>query len=134
MRSFRSDPIRSTLPIPLSSFAGSQVAPPDFSLLFLSAEDFSAANAFDFLSFVISFPTATPGIAQSPDPATGVVSINLAGDADALNGTGVVTSFDVTAPTAVPEPGTWTMMIGGFGLMGTALRLRRRRVRLSLPV
>lgn len=29
--------------------------------------------------------------------------------------------------TAVPEPGAWALMIGGFGLAGTVLRSRRRR-------
>lgn len=28
--------------------------------------------------------------------------------------------------TAVPEPGTWALMLAGFGLAGTALRMRRR--------
>jgi hypothetical protein len=31
----------------------------------------------------------------------------------------------VTPPPAVPEPATWAMMIGGFGLVGGALRRRR---------
>jgi PEP-CTERM motif-containing protein len=116
---------------PLFSFAGGHVDPPEFSILLLSAEDFSAANATEFLSFLISFPTAVPGIEQSPDPLTGTVSINLAGDSDALFGTGVVTQLDVSAPPAIPEPSTWAMMIGGFGLAGMALRLRRRRYRVS---
>ncbi len=29
--------------------------------------------------------------------------------------------------SAVPEPATWAMMVGGFGLIGGALRARRRR-------
>jgi hypothetical protein len=29
-------------------------------------------------------------------------------------------------PSAVPEPGTWALMIAGFGLAGTALRRQRR--------
>jgi hypothetical protein len=30
-------------------------------------------------------------------------------------------------PSAVPEPGTWAMMLTGFGLIGWRLRRRRRR-------
>ena len=30
------------------------------------------------------------------------------------------------APAAVPEPSSWAMMIGGFGLIGAALRRRRK--------
>jgi hypothetical protein len=30
-------------------------------------------------------------------------------------------------PSAVPEPAAWALLIGGFGLMGGALRARRRR-------
>ena len=35
-----------------------------------------------------------------------------------------------TPPGAVPEPATWAMMIGGFGLAGAALRRRARSVML----
>ena len=35
--------------------------------------------------------------------------------------------LDGVSISAVPEPGTWAMMIGGFGLAGIALRRRRRR-------
>jgi hypothetical protein len=30
-------------------------------------------------------------------------------------------------PSAVPEPGTWAMFLGGFGLMGAAIRRRKRQ-------
>lgn len=36
--------------------------------------------------------------------------------------------LDGVSGTAVPEPAMWTMMIGGFGLVGGALRSRRRGV------
>jgi hypothetical protein len=37
---------------------------------------------------------------------------------------------DAVSVAAVPEPATWAMMIGGFGIAGMALR-RRRRVTVS---
>ena len=33
--------------------------------------------------------------------------------------------------TSVPEPAGWAMMIGGFGLVGGAMRQRRRSVTVS---
>jgi hypothetical protein len=34
-------------------------------------------------------------------------------------------TFDVTRTGVIPEPASWTLMIGGFGLVGAALRRRR---------
>ena len=36
-----------------------------------------------------------------------------------------------TATGAVPEPATWAMIIGGFGMMGGAIRRRARRAQLA---
>lgn len=33
-------------------------------------------------------------------------------------------------PSAVPEPGTWAMMLMGFGMMGAAMRYRRRSTKI----
>ena len=40
-----------------------------------------------------------------------------------------VSSSDATVP--VPEPTTWAMMIGGFGMVGSAMRYRRRKISVS---
>lgn len=37
-----------------------------------------------------------------------------------------IASISVDPPAAVPEPATWAMFIGGFGLIGTAMRRRKR--------
>ncbi|MEO9468834.1 PEPxxWA-CTERM sorting domain-containing protein [Parasphingorhabdus sp.] len=44
---------------------------------------------------------------------------------------GLIKASFTTPPPAVPEPSTWAMMIGGFGLVGGAMRSRRRKAKLS---
>jgi len=39
--------------------------------------------------------------------------------------------YGLTAAQAVPEPGSWAMMIAGFGMTGAALRYRRRSTRIA---
>lgn len=44
----------------------------------------------------------------------------------------IYTRFNTTqANAAVPEPATWAMMIGGFGLVGASMRYRRRKTTVS---
>lgn len=44
-----------------------------------------------------------------------------------------ILNFTLTAPVAVgvPEPATWGLMLAGFGLVGSAMRTRRRAVRFA---
>lgn len=55
---------------------------------------------------------------------------------NALNGSGnlVMTTdykLGTAGPGAVPEPATWAMMIGGFGMVGGTMRYRRRKTTVS---
>ena len=38
---------------------------------------------------------------------------------------------DVTVPNAIPEPATWGLMLGGFGLIGMSMRRRDRMARVT---
>jgi len=113
----------------------------DISTLFptISGSEFSVnyTSATNSLSF-----TYTPG---AGDPVVHYFAINQAGqtflyyDASPIlsgsialsslfpnnPGWSHITFFDTGAP-AVPEPATWAMMIGGFGMMGAALRRRQK--------
>ena len=40
-------------------------------------------------------------------------------------------NINVTAISAVPEPATWAMMIGGFGMIGATFRRRRTAIRFA---
>jgi hypothetical protein len=45
-----------------------------------------------------------------------------------VNRDGKIDGFKLSNLAVVPEPATWMMMIGGFGLVGAALRRRRREL------
>jgi hypothetical protein len=51
--------------------------------------------------------------------------LGMASQASAKTGPGF-TRLPPSAP-AVPEPGTWAMMLVGFGSLGVALRVRKRK-------
>lgn len=61
-------------------------------------------------------------------PSTGAGNLWLVG-ADFVNRDGDIDGFKFStlSVTPVPEPSTWAMMIGGFGLIGGALRYRRKQ-------
>lgn len=55
-------------------------------------------------------------------------TLNLAGGTFASNENNRVQFLIGNSPAPVPEPATWAMMIGGFGIVGSALRRRRALV------
>lgn len=71
----------------------------------------------------------TFNIAPSLSPGNNSLSLSLPGQTDALSL--VVAQFNLpvgAAPDvgAVPEPATWAMMLGGFGMIGGAMRRRQK--------
>jgi len=93
---------------------------------------FTLTNGVTFsLSNITSIDRSTAGILGFM--GTGVFSGNISGSAfDATPGVfsfstqgGNVTTFSAST-VAVPEPGTWALMLLGFGGIGVAMRRRRR--------
>lgn len=64
-------------------------------------------------------PTLYSGPASNPHFLTGTFALAGSG------GAGTLTISDLSS--AVPEPGTWAMMIVGFGGVGSMVRASRRR-------
>jgi hypothetical protein len=54
-------------------------------------------------------------------PGTATLSFAALGTSDSLGG-----YIEDVRLSAVPEPATWAMMLGGFGLLGAAARRRSR--------
>lgn len=69
--------------------------------------------------------------------ASGMETVDLAlGDVfgfyvSSLDTQGGRGSLTISLVSAVPEPGTWAMMIVGFGMVGGALRYRRRSTKVT---
>ncbi len=58
-------------------------------------------------------------------------SINFGGTANQTGYDNITFGSDRATGGAVPEPATWAMMIGGFGMVGGAMRYRRRKTSIS---
>lgn len=87
------------------------------------ADSESETNNSTVSAFVLGTFTPLGSIASLGDtPASLTFSFTQTGGA----GSAVSGSFSFAAPPAViPEPATWGMLIGGFGLTGAAMRRRR---------
>jgi len=103
MQAFNYDPAMGNLLLDVTIPVGTSVSGPGF---FLASYD--TANSVD----------------------DGVYSVNSVFDGGSATGfantAGTITQFTGTAiGGAVPEPASWAMMLGGFGLVGGAMRRRR---------
>ncbi|WP_337187608.1 PEPxxWA-CTERM sorting domain-containing protein [Phenylobacterium sp.] len=82
-------------------------------IAFDMAEPWSPVGGSGLSSFLRQVQNAGRGYDQAYDIKGSVTSVRV---------------FESAAPTgAVPEPGTWALMIGGFGLAGSMIRRHRTR-------
>ena len=100
---------------------------PGFDTPAPGTESFSSGGDVDLVSLGLDFTVGDDGILRL-EYFEGFDDGSV--NPDSLWNSGTVTfTYDgdvVTPPTgAVPEPATWAMMIGGFGLVGGALRRRQ---------
>ncbi|MEW5687572.1 MAG: PEPxxWA-CTERM sorting domain-containing protein [Pseudomonadota bacterium] len=102
--------------------------------------DFSAASVGDVGSFFVSAALVDVGDIFSFDITAiynnaidlGWTSLGIRLEQDPVQSASQAWTFDNFRLTTdnqttggIPEPGTWALMIGGFGIAGTALRRRR---------
>jgi hypothetical protein len=90
-------------------------------------EDFSATQIF-------ASPNKLIGMDRATITPTGLFRFSLKQTTGASSGFATVTFGAAPIQSAVPEPATWAMMIGGFGLVGGAMRSARRRRSAGLAV
>jgi hypothetical protein len=119
--------------------AGNFVIDTTQSLLFGDVLVDGAPLASGFALFSLDLATVTvPQLTDLANPALALrITPDLAGAIDTLFGVGGLQGVQfgraATAPVAgiIPEPGTWAMLIAGFGLVGAAMRRRRGTVALA---
>jgi len=89
-----------------------------------------AAPTTDGFEYIVNFENAFRYDPSMGNLLHGVYSVNSVFDGAATSGiantAATITQFTGTALAgAVPEPDTWALMIGGFGVVGGAMRRRR---------
>ncbi len=102
----------------------------------------TAFSALDFLPIVLTGDVATNGNATFTPVSSTLMGLNIANGANFgfrwvdVNSTGndhglAIENLTINARTAnnnaVPEPGTWALMLAGFGIVGYSLRRSMQR-------
>lgn len=108
----------------------------------VDTSDLNVSTAASAIGFYFGSWNAPQTISYSVDGLTGTFSVPTKPDAAflgfaGLSGSSVLTfsnnaeldtiSFLAATRTPVPEPGTWAMMLVGFGALGAHLRRRQKR-------
>jgi hypothetical protein len=109
------------LNIVLSTTATSEINDTDFSNVFLTGTGLAGSIAIEE---VLGDPNETRAL-NNFQVGAGTFTLNIQGNPGTQNGSlGGTVAFQSMA--AVPEPGTWAMMLLGFGAIGFSMRRRRQ--------
>lgn len=107
------------------TFSGpGQLSSYNFSVSSVTTTAYSSSansSAFGLLLTGTTVDTAEKAGNVAATPSTLTLSFNSTG------GSPYSTSGTFSDISAAPEPGTWVLMLGGIGLMGGAMRLRKSR-------
>jgi hypothetical protein len=130
-----------------------ETSPPQFAYNFSGNGGFDVASGFTtqfsftagaFTSSAVSIYDGVGGTGTLLAQITGITDSPFAFGAHSVNFAGTARSVIVTAGSAqfawddvtlgalgVPEPASWALTIGGFGLMGATMRRRRAQMRVT---
>lgn len=114
-----------------------------FSFNSLAGLNVTSANSYFGFAYnnggVVAFDYASPSAATGTFVGPTGYFPTLGGTFNSQFGSQPANSFDalnartysISAVAAVPEPATWAMMMGGFGIVGGAMRYRRRETKID---
>lgn len=84
-----------------------------------------------YIISAVKLPDAVSYVGQTFEFGTGTFGTVGRYESSRRYGPGTLVVNDGTLAAAVPEPASWAMMLGGFGLLGSALRRRNVAVTLA---
>lgn len=118
-----------------TGFSGPVTVPEGSNSLAFTFSDFTPGESFSWV-IDVDRPTVATVIGNELIGSTGYADFS-----NGLRGTGTFVALgtngsqfqiDAFVPTpSVPEPATWAMLVGGFGLAGAAMRRRATRTRVA---
>lgn len=114
--------IAGQISINLTSVTTSAANDTDFANVFLSGTGIAAPIS---IAQILADPNETRAL-NNFNVGVGTFTLNILGTPGTSSGSFGGSVAFTAAAAAVPEPGTWAMMLVGFGAIGFSMRRRRR--------